>query len=589
MGKHILPVGEREHRAKDGTAKRAARRVPVLFSIRFRIMSTLGIAIFIAVASILLVVTIPVRGELTDVNTDYLYMTTVLYGQKLETAVNLTKNDIDIRKVPSRLAAFLKEAKLENCESSFCFLVREDGIVIYHPDQTKVGRTVTIPEIAGIVSQTKSGVIPEPGVVNYTEEEISKVAAYYASSKGFVLVIASDRADFVATLNRTTMIAVLAGILIFAGMLLYGLYQATRITKPIETVSEVVDRIGTLDFTPDERTEELTKRRDETGVIASSVSRMQQKLSSIITEIKTQSTLLYDRAGELFDNAKETNENASQMDLAMQEIATGATETEKANQEVGVIGEKIVDTGVQVQGLSETANAMKETSEEASAVLSDLVRINEQTLLAIDRIYDQTNETNQAAHKIKEAAALIADIANQTNLLSLNARIEASRAGESGRGFAVVASGVQELAEESRQSVERIDTIVADLVDTSSKAVEVMDEVREIIGRQNEMVEQTAGAFRSVREGIDGSLNNAEEIRRHTDELESARENILNTVGSLSSIASRNAESSQETVENLSGMRKALLVMTDGISGLNEIAEVLEQSIQEIRIEGDEA
>ena len=160
----------KQSKAKDLKGKE--RRVPILSSIRFRIMFTLGIAIFIAVTSILLVVTVPVRGELDSVNTNYLYMTTVLYGQKLESAVNLTKNAIDIRKVPSRLEAFLKEARLINCQSSFCFLVREDGIVIYHPDKTKVGRQVTINEIGSIAAQVKNGSVPEPGVVTYLENGI---------------------------------------------------------------------------------------------------------------------------------------------------------------------------------------------------------------------------------------------------------------------------------------------------------------------------------------------------------------------------------------------------------------------------------
>ena len=572
----------KQSKAKDLKGKE--RRVPILSSIRFRIMFTLGIAIFIAVTSILLVVTVPVRGELDSVNTNYLYMTTVLYGQKLESAVNLTKNAIDIRKVPSRLEAFLKEARLINCQSSFCFLVREDGIVIYHPDKTKVGRLVTINEIGSIAAQVKNGSVPEPGVVTYLENGIEKIASYYASSKGFVLVIASDRADFLATINQTTKVAVLAGAAIFIIMLLYGLYQSLRITKPIETVSEVVDKIGTLDFTPDERTKALVRRRDETGVIAASVENMQEKLSKIITEIKKQSALLYTAAEELWGNAQETNRSASQIDSAVKEIATGASETKRANEEVGIIGEMIVDTGIQVSGLSETANRMRDTSEKAFQVIAELVQINEQTSDAINRIYEQTNETNEAANKIKEAAAIIGDIAYQTNLLSLNARIEASRAGETGQGFAIVASGVQELAEESRVSVENIGTVVNELVENSSRAVAVMDEVREVMQKQNLMVEQTAEAFRSVQEGIDGSLNNANNIRQHTDKLENARAGIIHTVDSLSSIASQNAESSQETSENLSGILGALQIMTDGINGLNEIARVLDDNINEIRI-----
>ena len=116
------------------------RPVPLLSSIRSRIMFTVGTAVFIAVVSVLFVVTVPVRGELDRVNTSYLYNQTLLYGQKLETAVNLTQYHTDIRKVPFRLEAFLQGARLDSCESSYCFLVREDGIVLMHPDHTKEDR-----------------------------------------------------------------------------------------------------------------------------------------------------------------------------------------------------------------------------------------------------------------------------------------------------------------------------------------------------------------------------------------------------------------------------------------------------------------
>ncbi|MBR1391608.1 MAG: methyl-accepting chemotaxis protein [Lachnospiraceae bacterium] len=583
MKKHHAKAGA--HAASGDQISRKTRgSVPLFSSIRFRIMFTIGIAVFIAVLSVLLVVTIPVRKELDAVNTDYLYNQTLLYGQKLETAVNLTQYHTDISKVPFRLEAFLQGAKLERCESSYCFLVREDGIVLMHPDHTKVGRQIKIDVIGNIAQQTQSDQIPEPGIVTYQEDGVEKIASYYASSKGFVLVIAVDRADFFSTINRRTTIAILTGIAIFAVMLAFGWYQALRITRPIETVSDVVDRIGALDFTADPRADELARRKDETGVIANSVKNMRQKLVKIIEEIKNQSTLLYGTSSELFESAKDTRESASHIDSAVKEIATGASETQRANHDVGVIGEMIVDTGVQVSGLMETANMMRQTSEKAFETLTELVRINEQTSASIDRIYEQTNETNLAAEKIKEVAALIEDLASETNLLSLNARIEAATAGEQGKGFAVVAEGVQKLADASSASAQNITIIIQDLVTNSTKAVEIMDEVREVMQKQSAMVEQTEEAFRIVRGGIDGSLSNAANIRQQANRLDSAREGIINTVGSLSSIASQNAENSQETSDTLSNILRDLQVMADGIDRLNGIAETLETNVQEIRI-----
>ena len=323
-------------------------------------MSTVGIAVFIAVTAILLVVTIPVRKELLSVNSDYLYMTAQMYGQRMETAVNLTQYDIDIRKVPFRLESFLQNAKMADCESSYCYLVRSDGITLYHPNHDKIGRTAEVEAIKNIATSLGSGNASD--IVEYNIDGQDEIAAYYASSKGFVLVVAVEKADFLATLNKMTMIVIITGVVIFVVMLSFGLYQALRITKPIETVAEVVDQIGDLDFTGDERTGALLTRKDETGVIAESVEEMREKLVGIVQKIQSQSTILYNTSQDLYQSARDTNDDASHIEQAVGDIATGASsqadETQKANVDVGVIGEMIIDTSNQVSELTETANAI---------------------------------------------------------------------------------------------------------------------------------------------------------------------------------------------------------------------------------------
>ncbi len=568
--------------------KRTTRAVPMHRSIRFRVMCTMGFAVFVTLVSIILVVTIPVRKELEKVNSNYLFMTAQMYGQRLETAVNLTEHDIDIRKVPFRLEAFLQDARMEGCESSYCYLVRDDGLTLYHPDHDKIGRHTENQTILEIATAISAGKIAEPSIIEYQYNGTDEIAAFYASNKGYVLVVAVEKKDFLSTLNDMTMIAVITGAVIFVLMLLFGLYIALRITKPIQTVSEVVDQIGDLDFTGDPRTEELVKRTDETGVIAQSVESMRVKLVNIVERIQTQSTLLYNTSGELSKSAQVTTDDAAHIESAVSDIATGAVsqadETQKANSDVSVIGDMIIETGDQVSGLTDTANNMRTTSEEAFAILAELGKINKSTTESIERIYEQTNETNHAAQKIQEATGLIAEIAEETNLLSLNASIEAARAGEAGKGFAVVATQISKLAAESSESAQSIDDIIKNLVDNSMKAVEIMDEVREVMQQQSNMVENTEKTYRVVREGIDDSLSNAENIREHANKLNDSRANIVNTVVSLSAIAQENAASSQETSDTMKRILDELKSVEEGSDKLNDIAKVLDESINEIHI-----
>ena len=576
--------GKQKKRIGNGRRKKVA----ILSSIQSHVMAIVGFPILIAVVAILLVVTLPVRSELKEVNQEFLYMTTVSYGQRLESAVNLTKNHTDIRQTPFRLANFLKNARLKNCESSYCYLVRSDGIMLYHPNLDKIGLPVENAMIKGVVSQMQQGTYPEPEIVYYTFGGEKKVAAYYASSKGFVLVISVDEKDFLATLHHMTAVAVGAGVLIFVIMLLLGYLVARRITRPIETVADVVDKIGELDFTEDERTAALAARKDETGIIANSVENMRRKLVEIIDRIQSQSILLYDTSNNLSQNAQTTSEDARQIEGAVSEIATGASsqaeETAHANDDVAAMGNMIVDTGVRIEDLSGTASQMRRTSEDAFEILGKLGRINEQTASSIQVIYEQTNQTNVSAEKIKEATGLIASIADETNLLSLNASIEAARAGDAGRGFAVVATEISKLATQSNESAQSIDKIIQKLVSDSEKAVETMEELQKIMQQQSEMVANTMTAFKAVREGIDGTLSNADGIQQHAKKLGDARINIVNTVQSLSAIAQQNAANSAVTSDTMGHIMEALNSVADDSAKLNEVARILDESVKEIRI-----
>ena len=118
----------------------------------------------------------------------------------------------------------------------------------------------------------------------------------------------------------------------------------------------------------------------------------------------------------------------------------------------------------------------------------------------------------------------------------------------------------------------------------STKAVEIMDEVRVVIEKQNEVVNQTETAFERVQNGINGSLLRAESIRTQSNQLDEARINITSTVESLSEIASENATRSQDTSGAMSEILSALGTMSDGIESLHEVTTALENSVKEINI-----
>lgn len=323
----------------------------------------------------------------------------------------------------------------------------------------------------------------------------------------------------------------------------------------------------------------VLKSRDEIGDIARSVENLRCELIKIISGIKEQSDSLVGASEQLSESSKRATDTVAQVERAVQEIADGASsqaeETQKATENVVNMGNLVGETSDKVEALKEGAFVIRSFSDEATGILTELLEINNKAITAIDVIYDQISTTNLSAMKIREATNLITAIADETNLLSLNASIEAARAGEQGRGFAVVASQIQKLAEQSNDSAKKIAGIISTLIEDSTKSVETMTEVKEIIGKQNENVLKTEKAFESVREGIDQSIEDVNIIADRTKALDDLRGDVVDVVQSLTAIAEENAAGTQETfasatefgnmIENIEGVSERLIENAAGI------------------------
>lgn len=324
----------------------------------------------------------------------------------------------------------------------------------------------------------------------------------------------------------------------------------TKLSRDINEAVKALDQLASGNLRVNIRKEAL-KRGDEISKIVRAIMNMRGQLSDVIGAIIEQSDSVQSTAQQISSGTEQTANAIGQVDIAVGEISDGATsqatETQKATENVIVMGDMIEQTKEEVQSLREHAKEMRDAGEMATHTLAELDAINRKTKNAIDVIYKQTNTTNQSALRIQEVTKMITGIAEETNLLSLNAAIEAARAGEQGRGFAVVASQIQKLAEQSNASTEEIAKIINVLIADAERAVETMNDVKEIMNEQSQKVEKTDMAFQKVRAGIDASLNGVEKIHDKAEKLDSARTNVIDVVQSLTAIAEENAATTEET------------------------------------------
>ena len=379
----------------------------------------------------------------------------------------------------------------------------------------------------------------------------------------------------------TMIIVVLAVVLmIFCAVLIFMIVgkMSKRLNIGVNALEEVAQ--GKLNFKFDD---DSLRQTDEVGEICRAIKKLEENLSDIIKNVITGSKELLEASDNLRNRTSITSEHVEQMEKAVNEIAIGAgsqaEETQSATENIILMGNMIEEAAGELDNLNHKARNLKAGGEAVMDVIRELQESNAKTGESIDIIYEQTNVTNESAQKIKEATALITNIAEETNLLSLNASIEAARAGEQGRGFAVVAAQIQKLAEQSNESARQIERIILSLIEDSDKSVITMNEVKEIMEQQSQNVMKTNEQVAQLVEEVEQSIGVIDEVSAKTAKINEARSSVVDTVQNLSAIAEENAASTEETSASVTEISGIINEIADEAHELKTISNQMDETM----------
>ena len=387
-----------------------------------------------------------------------------------------------------------------------------------------------------------------------------------------------SQAEVNAAAHSTIVSMALSMMGVFIVAIVIGMFVITRIVKHLDGA---VDYLGTLSKGALNLTvkKDLVVRKDEVGDIARAIQRLVESMRDIITNITTSSQALQGFSEKFSASFDRIAESINNVNIAVDEIANGsssqAAETMSASQKVTQMGTALDETTANVETLGSSSVKMREYNKTAAKNLDELSAISETTKSSVLLVQNQTNQTNDSAQEIREATELITDIANQTNLLSLNASIEAARACENGRGFAVVADEIRNLSEQSRESAERIVEIVNTLIANSNTSVTTMNEVAENIRTQNNKIEETGEMFRSLNEEIAEVTEAIEKIRKQTEALDVQKKEVLDIVDGLAAIAEQNAAGTEETSASMAEFHEIIDSCHEATEELTKLAQNL--------------
>ena len=299
--------------------------------------------------------------------------------------------------------------------------------------------------------------------------------------------------------------------------------------------------------------EKNLNRKDEVGKLSASTKSLQESLHDMIGSISENTSRLDRSSKDMSNVAGQASEAMDSISENLKSVLSSAKNqaevTGSVTENVNNINQMLGNTGDEVDGLSDAATDMLKSGREVANSLKDLYNSNEGVLDAIDKIREQTSETDISVEKIKEAVNLIASIAEETNLLSLNASIEAARAGESGKGFAVVAVEISKLADQSNAASADIEKMIMNLGENSEKTISTMETVQDAINRQSEDMNNTRKIFEKVKGCIKSVAEGVSNIREATERLEGETSCIADDINNLNLQAETNMQNVEETLK----------------------------------------
>lgn len=340
--------------------------------------------------------------------------------------------------------------------------------------------------------------------------------------------------------------AVIIGLIISALAVGIAFAIALSISKPLNEVMRTMKMAENGDLTVRTR----INSRDELGQLSKSFNSMMEQISELLKETKKAIDEVSNHSVVLRENSSRTLATSDQMANATNDIAGGTleqtVEAEKTTQKMEELAKRInivVEKSNEVEHFSESA---KDLSYKSKGIISQLVEKANLTDRITNEITQSINELSASAGKIGDLTEVITNISEQTNLLAINAAIEAARAGDKGLGFAVVADEVNKLADQSHQAALTIDNIIKVIQDKSQLSQNTAQQAHQIVNDQFQAVQLTQKALDDVIDLMDSIVARVTEVNELIRKIGAVKDDTLNSIINISSISEETSAATEE-------------------------------------------
>lgn len=482
-------------------------------------------------------------------------------------------------------AKSLSDVKLEGMDSSYVYVVKNDGTMLYHPTKEKVGQPVENAVIKGVVQQLQDGKKPGTTVVEYDFNGTTKYSAYTILNNENILVLTADESEALAGITTVTGVAVGIIAIVVLIAIIISFIMGRRLMRPLVKVSTIIEDVANGNIEADFSV--VKESNDEIGLIIEKMKELTQSLGSIVGKIRNSSDTMSSNSYELNDTSSQTLAANNEISKAVEDVAEGSTGMAAS---ISKINENLLEMSNETKDINASVDEIKNQTtavQDSSKIMNDKIKSMQDSSHKMDEgisaISKRIETVNTTVDKVSNIVSVIEEISSETNLLSLNASIEAARAGDAGKGFAVVAQEIRVLSDNTNTELENIKQIISSLVEECRYCVQASGTIVEDNAKQKEEIKAVLDEFGSLDEQIQKTAEKADEIEELVTAMIELNDDITKSSNSLTDVSAANAAATEEMNANIEELNAMMHGVSEMAEHMNNESDGLKEAVSFFR------
>lgn len=475
----------------------------------------------------------------------------------------------------------LSGVKLEGMDSAYMYVVQNDGTMLYHPTKEKVGQPVENAVIKGVVQQLQDGKKPCTAVVEYDFNGTTKYSAYTILNNENILVLTADESEALAGITTVTGVAVGISAIVVLLAIIICFILGRRLMRPLVKVSTIIEEIANGDINADFGM--VKETNDEIGLIIEKMKELTQSLGNIVGKIRNSSDTMSSNSYELNDTSSQTLAANNEISKAVEDVAEGSTGMAAS---ISKINENLLEMSNETKDINESVNEIRNQTtavQDSSKIMNNKIKSMQDSSHKMDdgisAISKRIETVNTTVDKVSNIVSVIEEISSETNLLSLNASIEAARAGDAGKGFAVVAQEIRVLSDNTNTELENIKQIISSLVEECRYCVQASGTIVEDNAKQKEEIKAVLEEFSALDEQIQKTAEKADEIEELVTAMIELNDDITKSSNSLTDVSAANAAATEEMNANIEELNAMMHGVSEMAGHMNNESDGLKEAL----------